>query len=410
MPPRRSWRRVLATLLVTTTAVVTAVVLLSDERYVAPAPPPAATGVDAGAAATALVGLAEALSRGDEPAAAALAPAGDGAAGDLLGALAGNAARLRVGEVTLRFVDQVGVLGQDGSWTARVDLAWELRGRPTGPARARSEVEVGLRQGEGSVAVTGFTGGRVPLWLRGPVQVERGAGTVVVTAGRDPAPYAAMAARALPQVRRVLPDVGGDLVVEVPDSSAELDAVLGVPEGTYRAVAAVTASVDGSTAESAPVHVFVNPQEFDRLRRTGAQVVMTHEAVHALTGAPTSRAPVWLVEGFADYVALRDVEVPLSRTAAQVLAQVRREGAPDRLPGEAEFDVTAPHLGAAYEAAWLACRALVELSSEEALLAVYDAAGAGTDVESALREETGVDLATLTDRWRQLLLDAAGSS
>lgn len=391
-----------------TLAVVAAVVLLTDDRYVAPTPAPAVAGVDAGGAAAALSELAQALDRGDEAASAALAPDDDAAARDLLAALAGNAARLRVEEVALRFVDAVGVLGGDGSWTARADLTWGLRGQPAGPARV--EVEVGLRQGGGRVAVTGFTGGRVPLWLRGPARVERAGDTLVVTAGQDPASYAALAARALPQVRRVLPNLEGGLVVEVPGSSAELDAVLGVPDGTYRGVAAVTASVDGRTADTSPVHVFVNPEELGRLRRTGAQVVMTHEAVHALTGAPTSRAPVWLVEGFADYVALRDVDLPLSQTAAQVLAQVRREGAPDRLPGEAEFDVTAPHLGAAYEAAWLASRTLVELAGEDALLEVYASAGAGTDIEAALQQEAGLDLATLTDRWRELLLDAAGSA
>lgn len=395
-------------MLVVTAAVVTAVVLLTDDRYVAPPAPPAAMGVDAAGASATLSELAQALSRGDEEATVALAPGDDPAARDLLAALAENAAGLRVGGVALRFVDQVGVLREDGSWTARADLTWELRGQPSGPAR--TEVEVGLRQGEGRVAVTGFTGGRIPLWLRGPALVERAGDTLVVTAGQDPAPYTALATRALPQVRRVLPDLRGGLVVEVPGSSAELDAVLGVPEGTYRGVAAVTASVDGRTAETSPVHVFVNPEELGRLRRTGAQVVMTHEAVHALTGAPTSRAPVWLVEGFADYVALRDVDLPLSQTAAQVLAQVRREGAPDRLPGEAEFDVTAPHLGAAYEAGWLASRALAELAGEDALLEVYASAGAGTDIEAALQQEAGLDLATLTDRWRELLLDAAGSA
>lgn len=398
----------LATLLVVTVAVVTAVVLLTDDRYVAPAPPRAAAGVDAGGAAAVLGELAQALSRGDAEASAALAPGSNAAARDLLSALADNASRLRVGDVGLRFVDQVGVLQQDGTWTARADLTWSLRGQPSGPAR--TEVEVGLRQTADRVEVTGFTGGRVPLWLRGPARVERAGDTLVVTAGQDPAPYTALAARALPQVRRVLPALEGGLVVEVPGSSAELDAVLGVPEGTYRGVAAVTASVDGRTAESSPVHVFVNPEELGRLRRTGAQVVMTHEAVHALTGAPTSRAPVWLVEGFADYVALRDVDLPLTTTAAQVLDQVRRDGAPARLPGEAEFDVTAPHLGAAYEAAWLACRALVELAGEQALIDVYDTAGGGIDVETALRQEAGVDLASLTDRWRQLLLDAAGTA
>ena len=190
-------------------------------------------------------------------------------------------------------------------------------------------------------------------------------------------------------------------------AAAGLDAVLGVPEGTYREVAAVTASVDGLLSTSSPVHVFVNPVELGRLRRTGAQVVMTHEAVHAVTGAPTSRAPVWLVEGFADYVALLDVDLPLSRTAAQVLERVREDGVPERLPDESDFDLTAPHLGAAYEAAWLACRAVASIAGEDGLVEVYRRTSDGEDVAAALAA-VGTDPAEVTRTWQRLLAEAAG--
>src|SRR3546814_6597486 len=78
--------------------------------------------------------------------------------------------------------------------------------------------------------------------------------------------------------------------------------------GDYANIAAVTTTVDGSLSPSAPVHVFVNPQMWAGLKPQGAQVVMSHEAVHVVTGAAiTSGVPLWLLEGFADYVALRDV-------------------------------------------------------------------------------------------------------
>lgn len=398
-------RLVGTSLLVAVLVAVGLAVLLTDDRYVAGPPSTVVASGDPAAATVALGELASALAAGDGAAAAALAPTGDQDTASLLGALAGNARDVRARDLSLRYVDGVDVPGPDGSWTVRADLGWRLGGFDRGTSRV--EVEVGLRTDGDRLAVTGFTGGRVPLWLRGPVTVDRGPGTLVVTAGRPAAPYAALSARALPQVRRVLPDVTGGLVVEVPDDRAELDSLLGVPDGTYRGVAAVTASVDGSTEDSAPVHVFVNPEELDGLRRTGAQVVMTHEAVHALTGAPTSRAPVWLVEGFADYVALRDVDLPVSRTAAQVIARVRRDGVPAQLPGPADFDVTAPHLGAAYEAAWLACTTLARLAGEAALVEVYDAASRGTPVDSALRRSADIDLATLTEAWRSLLRSTA---
>ena len=372
--------------------------------YVAAPPATSTTAADPAGATRVLEDLEDALADGDAAAAAALAPAGDAASADQLESLVDNARRLRVRDLDLRYVDVVGVPDGDGGWAVRADLTWSWGGVDSGVAR--SEVEVGLRSIDGTLGTTGFTGGRVPLWLTGPVLVDRGADTLVVTAGADPAPYSTLARRAVPQAARVLGASTGPLVVEVPADAAGLDAILGVPEGTYRDVAAVTASVDGLLSASSPVHVFVNPAELGRLRRTGAQVVMTHEAVHAVTGAPTSRAPVWLVEGFADYVALRDVDLPLSRTAAQVLALVREDGVPGRLPGESDFDLTAPHLGAAYEAAWLACRALASIVGEDGLVEVYRRTSEGEDVGVALAAE-GTDLSAVTAAWQEQLRRAA---
>jgi hypothetical protein len=365
------------------------------------------TGTDPAAATLLLGDLAGALADGDAAAARDLAPAGDDASAALLGSLAENARALRVDGLSLRYVDSAGVPAADGSWTVRADLTWAVRGFDPGPARI--EVEVRLRSVDGALGVTGFGGSRLPLWLQGPVEVDRTASTLVVGAVGSLSPYVGLVRRALPQVRRVLPVTAGRLVVEVPGSSSALDALLGVPEGTYRGVAAVTASVDGEVTADAPVHVFVNPEEMDRLRRTGAQVVMTHEAVHAVTGAPTSRAPVWLVEGFADYVALLDVDLPLSRTAAQVIDRVRRDGLPRELPATSDFDVAAPHLGEAYEAAWLACRAVVDLAGQQALVDVYREASASGDVDADL-ERAGTSVAEVTARWRELLRAAAAGS
>jgi hypothetical protein len=388
-------------------AVVGLAVVLADDPYVAPAPSGEVTDADPAAATLLLGDLAGALADGDAAAARDLAPAGDDASAALLGSLAENARALRVDGLSLRYVDSAGVPAADGSWTVRADLTWAVRGFDPGPARI--EVEVRLRRVDGALGVTGFGGSRLPLWLQGPVEVDRTASTLVVGAVGSLSPYVGLVRRALPQVRRVLPGTTGRLVVEVPGSSTALDALLGVPEGTYRGVAAVTASVDGAVATDAPVHVFVNPEEMDRLRRTGAQVVMTHEAVHAVTGAPSSRAPVWLVEGFADYVALLDVDLPLSRTAAQVIDRVRRDGLPRELPATSDFDVAAPHLGAAYEAAWLACRALVDLAGQQALVDVYREASASGDVDADL-ERAGTSVAEVTARWRELLRAAAAGS
>ena len=94
----------------------------------------------------------------------------------------------------------------------------------------------------------------------------------------------------------------------------------------------------------------------------------------------------------ADYVALRGTDLQMSKAAGQVIAQVRAEGVPDALPGPAEFDSTAGHLGAAYEAAWLACLVVADLAGEEALVRVYDAGWLGGEPFYAMERVRGTSL------------------
>ena len=185
-------------------------------------------------------------------------------------------------------------------------------------------------------------------------------------------------------VRRVLPQWRPSVVVEVPASAAALDDSLNVPDGTYAAIAAVTAAADGSRRTGAPVRVFVNPEVTGRLRGAGAQVVISHELVHVATDANTAVLDPWLLEGFADYVALRNVDLPLSITAARASASVRRHGVPDHLPGSAEFDTSSSDLEAAYELAWLACVEVADRVGERGLVRVYEEATSGATTVEAL--------------------------
>ena len=109
------------------------------------------------------------------------------------------------------------------------------------------------------------------------------------------------------------------------------------------------------------------------------------------------------MEGFADYVALRDVHLPLSTTAGGIIGQVRHGGAPHHLPGPAEFDTTTTHLGATYESAWLACRLLARHAGEGALVNVYDDVLTGQSLDEALHDDVGFGTRELTRRWTGLL-------
>ena len=409
-------------LLLVAAAVAAGLVLLRDDTYRVPigaGGPSAADGPTPAPAlaASALHALEHAIDSGDATALVATAP--DPEAGALLEAVVANGRDLRVEEFTARYVDEVGAVDADGSWQAAVAMTWAFAGFDPEPASAEVLVRFApagtASAGTAAVGITSFEAApapgeerRSPVWLGGRVHTARERG-VLVLARQSRAvarQYAGRLRAAYPAVRAVLPRWRPRVVLEVPESAVGLDAALGVPAGTYGAVAAVTTTVDGSTDPGAPVHVFVNPEVSGRLRGQGAQIVVTHEVTHVATGAAVSPLPLWLLEGFADYVALRDVRLPLSVTAARIAGEVRREGAPRRLPGPDEFEPTADGLEAVYEAAWVACLVLAEEVGEDGLLRVYRSADAGTDVGAALRAE-GIPEQRLVRLWRQRLQDLA---
>ncbi|QBR94194.1 hypothetical protein EXE57_19310 [Nocardioides euryhalodurans] len=384
-------------------------VVLTDDEYVAPPATAPAAAVRPGEAAATLRDLEAALSTGDPDAAAALAPDGDDEAAALLRALAGNADRIQVEDLTLRYVDSLGGVDGDGRWTATVETGWRFAGFDPVPATA--EVEFLLEAEDDRTAIAGVGGatGRTPVWLAGPVDVVR-QGDVLVVAAADAGGPAALARNAVPVVRRVLPSWRSGLVVEVPPDASALDGALGAEPGEYAAVAAVTGRVGDDGSPRTPVHVLLNPAVFGELDRQGAQVVMSHEAVHVATGAAVEpdAVPPWLTEGYADYVALRDVDLPLSVTAAQVIRRVRRDGAPAALPGDEAFDTRTTHLGASYEASWIACTMLAERSGEQVLTRFYTGLEVGDDVAAEFRAAFGLSLAAFTEQWRDRLTDLAG--
>ncbi|MCW2736402.1 hypothetical protein, partial [Nocardioides sp.] len=347
----------------------------------------------------------------DAEALAALAAPDDAAAADLLTGIAGNAAELDLRQVSARYVDQVGTVADDGSWTGIVDLTWRIGDLDA--ARSRADVAVSFAPDGDALGIAGFEAAsraRVPLWLRGALAVARADGVLVMVDG-SPSEAVAVAERVTrgrDVVRRVLGEPDAPVVVEVPASAADLDEALGAAPGTYAGIAAVTTTAGSPDGPAAPVHVFVNPDVTAGLRRAGAQVVMSHELVHVATDAPRTPMEPWLLEGFADYVALRDTRLPDRTTLGRAIAVVRRDGAPDSLPSAADFETRERDLQARYEEAWLACRIIADRLGEQGLVSVYDAAAAGAPVERVLRR-AGLGEDELARAWRARLVALARS-
>ena len=384
--------------------------LVDSDPYVAPRPPVNEDPVDGDEASRSLKALQQAVTDGDRAAAESVAPEGDDATARLLRAIVDNAEALRVRDFRLRYVDEASAASGDGAWSAAVDVTWRFDGFDAAPSHA--EVSFRFRRDDDRVDLVGVGGGgeRTPVWLSGPVTVRRSSDTLVLAAGPTgrAAEYEQRARVAVADVGVMLPRLQPRLVVEVPADAAALDAALDAEPGEYAGIAAVTSSTDGSAAPGSPIHVFVNPEIYDRLGGIGAQVVMSHEAVHVATEAPNSTMPQWLLEGFADYVALRDVDLPFSVTAGQIIREVRREGPPDALPGPAEFGATDSHLGAAYESAWLACVVLADRAGEEALVGFYGEMNDGGDLADELSRRFQWTERAFVAAWQERLTDLAG--
>jgi hypothetical protein len=214
--------------------------------------------------------------------------------------------------------------------------------------------------------------------------VARGERAVVVGSPRPlVAEIAALAGRAGSTVTRVWGGLGGAVVL-VPRTE-EQAAVLAAP-----------AKVDGLAAVATGDRVIVQPAAFARLSATGRLVVMTHELTHVAT-AGRRTVPMWLMEGFADYVGYLDSGLPVRTVAAELAADVAAgRAALGGLPGPADF---AARPAQAYEEAWLACRYIAARFGEPRLVALYRAA-LREEIGAALREELGLTADGLTRAWR----------
>jgi hypothetical protein len=79
--------------------------------------------------------------------------------------------------------------------------------------------------------------------------------------------------------------------------------------------------------------IVVNSTNVVRYDKLNLQVLVTHEMTHVATRTLGDGVPLLLVEGFADYTALRPVGLPF-RITHEALA---RRGFDGRLPRDAEF-------------------------------------------------------------------------
>jgi len=156
-------------------------------------------------------------------------------------------------------------------------------------------------------------------------------------------------------------------------------------------VAAITDGPVGSSGMATRDRVVINPDAFARLTPTGQQFVITHESTHvAVRGSLPGAAPLWLVEGFADYVGYAGSGRRRAELAAPLLTKVVRGTGPTRLPTPADFDPGQGEIGPTYLGAWLAVDLIARRHGEAQLRTFY---AASTVVGPPARADTATDRA-----------------
>jgi hypothetical protein len=338
-----------------------------------------------------------------------------------------NLSMLPLGTFQLRYVsddkaalspDRQAELGGTQSWLAQVEVSWQLSGYDVKPAREMLPVTFVTRDGKtyaASFSERFVTGQRRPIWALGPLEFAKGKHSLVVGLGSESEAksYVSVADRAVEAVSKVWGTKWRQkVVVYLPAKQAQMEAVLGARPNTYAQIAAVTMAELDTPAVGAPVRIVANPNLFEELGKQGRRIVLTHETTHVASTATASPVPLWLAEGFADYVAFSAVPVQDESAAKELFKAIRAGQVPKTLPSSEAFAASAKELPQAYESAWLACRMIAEREGEDALVRFYravHAARTSRGLADAFRTVLGTTEAEFVAEWQQYLERLAGA-
>lgn len=191
---------------------------------------------------------------------------------------------------------------------ADAELRYRVRGYDRAPVRAGRTLRLALTGGRWYVeSDKPAKGSAEQLWDQGEVAAVRGQDSLVLGVGQSATQlrsYARLADHAVPAVAQAWgTEWARHVVVLVPGSLSDMAGLLGAPASSYRGIAAVTTGETGAPAGAPADRIILNPDAYGVLGDTGKQVVLTHETTHVATRTHTTPAtPLWLSEGYADWI------------------------------------------------------------------------------------------------------------
>ncbi|WP_051385417.1 peptidase MA family metallohydrolase [Actinokineospora inagensis] len=304
-------------------------------------------------------------------------------------------------------------------WAPGVELRYALHGidqtpttRPMGYLFAKRAGGWYLRS-DTALADLGRRSWQGP-WDFGPCVVTATANGLVI-AHRGSQPMIDRLAHELDPSVAAVSAVWGDawpkrVALILPDSPVEMRALVG-PDFPVESVVAVAIAdrVDTAKHTATGQRVVLSPTGARALSAASLRVVLRHEITHVAARSVTvDGSPMWLLEGFADYVGYREAGVTLAQGAPDLARRVRDTGPPTALPDDGDFRARDRSLDLAYQQSWSIARFVADRYGEPRLVQLYRAlAGAGpisaSDTDDLLRKVIGLDRAGLLKQWQSYL-------
>lgn len=178
--------------------------------------------------------------------------------------------------------------------------------------------------------------------------------------------------------------------------------------GATKAAAAATvfAKIDRGTGTVVGQRVVLSPAAA-QLSESGVAVVLRHELFHVAARIQTAEnAPLWLVEGVAEYVGRRGSEGDLTDAAPDLAVEVAAGRLPDKLPADSAFGVDNETARLAYQTAWSFAAFVAGRYGDDRLRQMYLMVAQGGDdaaTTEALEKALGAGEDELIDQWRSWL-------
>jgi hypothetical protein len=301
-------------------------------------------------------------------------------------------------------------------YQARAEARYQFRGQDASPVLARESFTFTLTGSRWRIAGPGDRQMRSrddhEIWDSGQVRTVRSARTLIVHhPGQEE-----LAGRLLRVADRAYTQVGAawtgrwerKAVILVPRDQDEAEELVGARDLSRVAAVASSSVESGRTEKVLGNRIVVNTSNVDGYDGLNLQVLITHEMTHVATRSLGDGVPLLLVEGFADWAALKPVGLSFSATRPALSARVKSGRFDGALPTDREF--RGGDAAVAYDEGSAFCLWVAETFGARKLQALYRQF-AGPDapnsaqLDRGFRRALGISRPTAERRWAAWVRD-----